>query len=129
VHSYTGPVTTVNRDSPDQALILASTNVAEFTKAVIFLGTPHRGSSFSVFGSVAAWLLQPLGSNPLLLQELVSDSHFLLDLHKDFERTMSKTLRVVNFYELRPTRLLKLWFLQWERFVGMPLLSTSMDMP
>ncbi|KAJ4298025.1 hypothetical protein N0V90_005924 [Kalmusia sp. IMI 367209] len=81
--------------------------------------TPHRGSSFSVFGSIAARLLRPLGSNPLLLQELVSDSYFLLDLQKDFERTTRKTLRIVNFFEQRPTRHKVLRVIQWKQFVGL----------
>ncbi|KAF2003883.1 hypothetical protein P154DRAFT_519784 [Amniculicola lignicola CBS 123094] len=113
-HSYGGLVI-------KQALIQASTsqtfaNVAEHTRAVFFLGTPHRGSSFSTWGSIAARALQPLGSNPLLLQEVVYDSLSLRDLHEGFENALSNKLQVVNFYEQRKTRILKLWFLQWEEW-------------
>ncbi|KAF2271228.1 uncharacterized protein EI97DRAFT_408568, partial [Westerdykella ornata] len=113
-HSYGGLVI-------KRALIQASTNqtfanVAEHTRAVFFLGTPHRGSSFSTWGSIAARALQPLGSNPSLLQEVEYDSLPLQDLHEEFENAVSDKLRVVNFYEQRKTRILKLWFLQWEEW-------------
>ncbi|KAI9771112.1 MAG: hypothetical protein M1840_002463 [Geoglossum simile] len=54
-----------------RALIQASTSqsfadIAEHTRAVFFLGTPHRGS------------------NPLLIQEVAYDSKSLLDLHREF---------------------------------------------
>ncbi|KNG46426.1 alpha beta-hydrolase [Stemphylium lycopersici] len=98
--------------SPDQAF----THVTKHTRGVVFLGTPHRGSSFSTYGSLAAQVLQPLGSNPLLLQEVAYDTPRLQDLHEEFERARGEQLHVVNFFEQRKTRLFKLWFWQWEEF-------------
>jgi hypothetical protein len=92
---------------------------------VFFLGTPHRGSNFSKWGSIAAQMLQPLGSNPSLLQEVTYDSLSLRDLHADFEDAVGNKLHVVNFFEQRKTRILKVWFIQWEEFVGKPPSSTD----
>ena len=99
-------------------------NIFEHAKAVFFLGTPHRGSYFGAWGSVFVQLLQPLGSNPLLLKEVVYDALPLSDLHRDFDDATSKTLQVVNFYETRKTRILKVWFYQWEEYVSKASLST-----
>ncbi|KAL8905548.1 MAG: hypothetical protein Q9207_002574 [Kuettlingeria erythrocarpa] len=113
-HSYGGLVI-------KQALIQASTNpsfanIAHCTRTVFFLGTPHRGSSFSTWGSIAARALQPLGSNPSLLQEVAYDSLPLRDLHEEFENVIRDKLRVINFYEQRKTQVLKVWSLQWEEW-------------
>ncbi|RDW56494.1 hypothetical protein BP5796_13135 [Coleophoma crateriformis] len=86
------------------------------TKAICFLGTPHRGSSFTRLGRLAALVLQPLGSNPSLLTEVEYDSEPLLNLQKTFETMLPVNLRVVNFYEQRPTRILGFWFLSWKEF-------------
>ncbi|KAF2704007.1 hypothetical protein K504DRAFT_451211 [Pleomassaria siparia CBS 279.74] len=94
----------------------SSTDIAEYAKAVLFLVTPHRGSSFSTWGGIAARVLRPLGSNPLLLRELTYDSVALLDIQEEFETAFSNKLQVINFFERRKTRLLKLWFVQWEAF-------------
>jgi hypothetical protein len=53
------------------------------------------------------------------------DSVHLLDLHKEFENAIGDKLQVVNFFEQRKTRLLKVWFIQWEEFVSQPLSSIS----
>ncbi|OSS44355.1 hypothetical protein B5807_10962 [Epicoccum nigrum] len=113
-HSYGGLVI-------KRAFILASqdkthAHVAEHTRGVVFLGTPHRGSSFSTWGGLAARALQPLGSNLSLLQEVEYDALPLLELHEEFESVRSEKTRVVNFFEQRKTWLLKVWFLQWEEF-------------
>ncbi|KAK3361036.1 hypothetical protein B0T24DRAFT_671680 [Lasiosphaeria ovina] len=90
-------------------------HIAEHTKAILFLGTPHRGTSFGPWGWLAAQALQPLGSNPFLLANLEYDSISLHDLHKDFMAVARDDLRVFNFFEKRPTRILRLWFIQWQR--------------
>lgn len=92
--------------------------IREHTRAILFLGTPHRGSSFTNLGRLAAFTLRPLGSNPSLLTEVEYDSESLLNLQGTFESTLPGNLRVVNFYEQRPTRILSFWFLSWEEFVG-----------
>ena len=69
-------------------------------------------------------LLQPLGSNPFLLEEVAYDSLPLSDLHRDFENAIGETVQVINFYETRKTRIFKVWFYQWEEFVGGASTST-----
>jgi hypothetical protein len=59
-----------------------------------------------------------LGSNPSLLEEVAYDSLPLLDLDEEFASAASGNLRVVNFFEQRKTRLLKVWFIQWDAFVS-----------
>ncbi|KAK5651032.1 hypothetical protein OQA88_1501, partial [Cercophora sp. LCS_1] len=87
--------------------------VAKHTRAILFLGTPHRGTSFGPWGWLAAQALQPLGSNPFLLANLEYDSISLHDLHKEFMAVAQDDLRVFNFFEKRPTRILRLW----QRFI------------
>ncbi|KXX72981.1 Protein SERAC1, partial [Madurella mycetomatis] len=91
-------------------------HIVDYTKAILFLGAPHRGTSFGPWGWLAAQALQPLGSNPLLLANLEYDSISLHDLHKDFIAVAPDDLRVFNFFEKRPTQILRLWFVQWQRF-------------
>ncbi|KAK3326026.1 P-loop containing nucleoside triphosphate hydrolase protein [Apodospora peruviana] len=91
-------------------------HIAEHTKSILFLGTPHRGTSFGSWGWLAAQALQPLGSNPLLLANLEYDSISLHDFHKEFMAIAQDDLRVFNFFEKRPTQLLRLWFIQWQQF-------------
>lgn len=92
--------------------------IREHTKATLFLGTPHRGSSFTDLGRLVAFALRPLGSKPSLLTEVEYDSEFLLNLQGVFESTLPGNLRVINFYEQRRTRILSFWFLSWKEFVG-----------
>jgi hypothetical protein len=63
-------------------------------------------------------VLRPLGSNSSLLAEVEYDSTILLDLQRTFENALPKSVLVVNFYELRPTRIARFWFLVWEEFVS-----------
>lgn len=35
-----------------------------------------------------------------------------------FEGILHDDLRVVNFFEQRPTQILKLWFIRWQEFVS-----------
>ena len=79
-----------------------------------FFTSPSR----SIF-IIAARALQPLGSNPLLLQEVAYHSESLLDLYREFVESSKDKLREVNFFEARKTRLIKAWFIQWEEFVSL----------
>lgn len=87
-------------------------------KNCFLLGTLHRGSSFSMLGGLAARLLWPLGSNLLLLRGVAYDSIALLDLQEQFEDAFNVRLQVVNVFECRRTRFMKVWFFQWEAFVS-----------
>lgn len=92
----------------------------EQTRTIVFLGTPHRGTSFGPWGRLAAFALQPLGSNPLILADLEYDSVVLSDLHEHFISSARDDLQVVNFYEQRRLCLLQLWFFRWQIFVSRP---------
>lgn len=87
------------------------------TKAIIFLGCPHFGSNLAKWGVVAARVLYPLGSNPLVLQGLEYGSLLLHDLHRRFVDSSSDT-KVINFFEQRKVRILKLGWFQWEMLVS-----------
>ncbi|KAJ5503479.1 hypothetical protein N7463_006353 [Penicillium fimorum] len=78
--------------------------------------TPHRGTSFGPWGRLAAFALQPLGSNSLILANLEYDSVVLSDLHEHFISSTRDDMQVVNFYEQRPLCLLQLWFFRWRIF-------------
>ncbi|KAJ5160872.1 uncharacterized protein N7482_007876 [Penicillium canariense] len=97
-HSYGGLII-------KQAIVEAAKNerflhIAQNTKALVFLGTPHRGSkSANLFAPIAS-ALTPIGSNSKILKDLAYDSPHLLGLHTDFLR-VTRQMRVVNFYEER----------------------------
>ena len=93
-------------------------NIADNIGAIFFLGTPHFGSTFTRWGSIAARAIQPLGSNPFIINEVAHDSPYLRDLHRRFVLNAKIESKVVNFFEQRKTRLLKIWFQQWEEFVS-----------
>ncbi|BCS25428.1 uncharacterized protein APUU_50139S [Aspergillus puulaauensis] len=90
--------------------------VVENTQAIIFLGTPHRGSTFSSWGRRVAGLLRLVGSNPSILAEIEYDSTMLLDLHMGFEAGIGTETQIVNVFEQRPTLLFRFWFFQWREF-------------
>ncbi|OQV09646.1 Tetratricopeptide repeat-containing protein [Cladophialophora immunda] len=85
-----------------QALIRAknaalSQDIVNRTRGIVFLGTPHRGSNFTLLGSWIAWSLRPLGSNQTLLDEITYDS-------------------IYNFFEERPTYLVDIRLFQLSKF-------------
>ncbi|KAG9235722.1 P-loop containing nucleoside triphosphate hydrolase protein, partial [Amylocarpus encephaloides] len=88
--------------------------IAENTKAIFFLGTPHSGSSFSAWGRWQARALSLLGSNSSILADLDYDSIPLRDLHYEFARIDRAT--IFNFYEQRKIQLARLWFFTWEEY-------------
>ncbi|KAF2199390.1 hypothetical protein GQ43DRAFT_482494 [Delitschia confertaspora ATCC 74209] len=109
-HSYGGLVI-------KKALVQAKrqkSGIFEQTKAIFFLGTPHRGSQFSIMGWLGSQLLRPLGANPSIPGELVYDSTNLMELHEEFIDSCKPSPSVTNFYETRKSRLFKIWFWQWE---------------
>ncbi|KAF6806669.1 Kinesin light chain 5, partial [Colletotrichum plurivorum] len=90
--------------------------ITQSTKAILFLGTPHHGTSFGKWGWMFAQVLRPLGSNPSILADLGGDAFPLLDLHEHFVNTTRDGLHIFNFYEQRPTPLFRLWFFRWQEF-------------
>jgi hypothetical protein len=91
--------------------------IRESAKAIIFLGCPHFGSDFAKWGVVAAQILYPLGSNPVILQGLEYGSLLLHDLHRRFIDSSSEAI-VINFFEERKVRILRLGSLWWEKLVS-----------
>jgi len=65
-----------------------------------------------------ARILQPLGSNRPILDEVVYDSLNLLDLDRDFACLRDGDLKVVNFFEERKTCLMKVGPFKWNEFVS-----------
>ena len=91
-------------------------------QAVLFLGCPHRGSTFTRAGTYFAKFLGPLGSNTELLHGLEYDSMDLLDLHDAFLSTAyNQKINCTNFYEQRPIKLFGVEI----AMVGYPLSVTN----
>jgi hypothetical protein len=100
-------------------------DIRESTKAIIFLGCPHFGSDFAKWGVVAAQLLIPLGSNPIMLQGLESGSLILHDLHRIFIESSLDT-KVVNFFEEREVRILRVGPFEWKKLVSRKIWSVQL---
>ena len=64
---------------------------------VLFLGTPHQGSSAAEYG---LWLARALGKDTTLLETLKINSPTLLEVARDFEASYSN-VDIVCFYEQR----------------------------
>ena len=85
-------------------------------KGLLFLGTPHRGTPFTQFGIVVAWLLTPLYADLDIMRPLISDSVYLDDLEKRFSRDFRNTARFY-YYETYRMRCYILGFIPWQEFV------------
>ncbi|KAI0813459.1 hypothetical protein GGR55DRAFT_677101 [Xylaria sp. FL0064] len=74
------------------------------TVGVVFMGTPHRGSSLETYGEIVVKIAKLSGRRPnaQLLQTLRPDSHILEKLRNDFT-TISNNMVVMCFYEELPT--------------------------
>ncbi|KAH8878672.1 hypothetical protein GQ53DRAFT_81806 [Thozetella sp. PMI_491] len=95
-----------------------SREIMDDTCGIIFLGTPHQGSSVSVLGAVMAFLTGFLGSNATLLLSLKSHQDQLSDLADAFRTSMAQKedrrqkegrrqkAKIKSFYETKPTYLL-----------------------
>ncbi|RFU78839.1 nacht and wd40 domain [Trichoderma arundinaceum] len=86
--------------------------LVDSTCGIIFLGTPHDGSSVSYAGYISASLTGFLGSNADLLVALASHQSGLSDLEDRFigcmkqkEHRRQKT-EIASFYETKPTYIL-----------------------
>jgi hypothetical protein len=70
-------------------------------RGIIFLGTPHAGTSLAPYATRIANLLQEVrDANPLFVAHLHAGSPQLLDLHNQFVRLYG-TLAIANFFEER----------------------------
>ncbi|KAL6918394.1 hypothetical protein FSST1_009889 [Fusarium sambucinum] len=99
-HSMGGIVT-------KQALCtLGSEKTLEDTSGIVFLGTPHQGSSLSWLGSIVSFLTQPWGSDTTLVMSLTVRNPELSNLRREFEDRLTRQPRrphIVSFYETKAT--------------------------
>lgn len=92
-----------------------SKQIAEHTRGIIFLGTPHQGSPTSVAGAIVAFVTGILGSSTALLLSLRNHQEQLSNLEDRFTECIGpkndrgEKPRVISFYETKPTYLLR-WF-------------------
>ena len=72
------------------------------TSAVIFLGTPHRGSDITDWGIIFTRMatVAPMGSNRSLLQSLLPNGEFLSIVRDEFSK-MLKDIKIHSFQEAR----------------------------
>lgn len=77
--------------------------LAHSTQAIVFLGTPHRGSAVAKLKQHTQLLLSPT----VEVKELEENSAYLLQLHRKFEQFVERQhqLRIVSVSEGNPTRL------------------------
>jgi hypothetical protein len=106
-----------------QALVQAKnherlSSVGLNTKAIIFLGTPHRESDFTRRGHFTAKALRIVGSNPFVFESIQYDTLPLRNLHTEFIGASGQSLGIVNFFEERPAKFFQFGFLILEDFVS-----------
>ena len=85
-----------NIQEPDSVI----ESIAKSTTGIMFLGTPHWGSTFTVFGKVLCYLNFWINSNSTLLDELAPRFRHHKDLNEDFKRVYGK-ISILNFVEGR----------------------------
>ncbi|EXK77979.1 hypothetical protein FOQG_17325 [Fusarium oxysporum f. sp. raphani 54005] len=80
-------------------------NIFPQIKAIMFLGTPHRGSASASLGVKAAKLFRAFGlkASPSIVEAITYDSAELQDMHRQFN-AISDHVRIINFYEKRETQ-------------------------
>ncbi|KAJ9660144.1 hypothetical protein H2201_007051 [Coniosporium apollinis] len=91
-----------------EALVRASIgeeykNIRDATCGVIFLGTPHQGSSVSTLGALAARLTRLFGSDTTQLVYLQMHSRELANLQARFRKGITEGTKMFSFYETFPT--------------------------
>jgi hypothetical protein len=78
--------------------------VRDRTKLVIFLGTPHRGSSYAGWGQIVSNLVRLTlqDSNKRLLETLDVNSEVLDIIHEEFKTiAYNRKLKIYTFQESR----------------------------
>lgn len=90
-----------------------SQEIIDDTSGILFLGTPHQGSSVSLAGAVLAWMTGFLGSDMTLLLSLKSNNQQLSTLAAKFKHCVASSnkrrqenIRISSFYETKKTYLL-----------------------
>ena len=75
------------------------------TIGILFLGTPHQGSSMADYGRVLTNVASWANNRPRarLLRALENNSDALTQLTSDFKNQLSM-YQIASFFELKPTR-------------------------
>lgn len=76
----------------------------EWTKLIIFLGTPHRGSAYVGWGQIASNLarLALQDSNKKILETLEVNNEVLDNIHEEFKTIVFKDgIKIRSFQEAR----------------------------
>jgi hypothetical protein len=84
--------------------------VAFHTDGIVFLGTPHQGSSLTYLGRAISIVLRVWGSNDDILRDMAPRSKYLSERHGDFTTVLrslknksGQSLELRNFVEECPT--------------------------
>jgi hypothetical protein len=81
-----------------------SEKVHDWTKLIIFLGTPHRGSAYAGWGQIASNLarLALQDSNKKILETLEVNNEVLDNIHEEFKTIVFKGgIKIHSFQEAR----------------------------
>lgn len=74
--------------------------VVDSTHAIIFFGTPHRGSSYANFGEIVARAASALTMRPYndkVVKNLSANTEILTNLRKDFVSTLEYMIQCNKF--------------------------------
>nr|KMM72094.1 TPR repeat:NB-ARC [Coccidioides posadasii RMSCC 3488] len=94
--------------------------VQQSVHAILFLGTPHNGSSLAVMGKLLANIVSacsPIKTPRALIKTLQKDSEVLMEITDDFIKRRKK-VHLVSFYELELTSIE--WYSTLSRFLNKP---------
>jgi hypothetical protein len=83
-------------------------SIRKATIAVTFMATPHRGSQLASYADLVVTCIKAAGvkANTANLNQLKIDSDDLEELGSQFGSLLqSERIKVLTFYELKPTRL------------------------
>ncbi|KAI0413187.1 hypothetical protein F5X98DRAFT_391141 [Xylaria grammica] len=101
-HSFGGIIIKQALCLPKDKVSKEKDHIVEDTSGILFLGTPHQGSSLSVAGSIVALLTSFFGSNTELLFFLRRHSTQLSDLESSFRESHLKA-KIFSFCETKPS--------------------------
>lgn len=79
-----------------------SEKIREWTKLIVFLGTPHRGSAYAGWGQIASNLarLALQDTNKKILETLEVNNEVLDNIYKDFKTIVFKGgIKIHSFQE------------------------------
>jgi hypothetical protein len=81
-----------------------SEKIRKWTKLIVFLGTPHRGSAYAGWGQIASNLarLALQDTNKKILETLEINNEVLDNIHEDFKTIVFKgSIKIHSFQEAR----------------------------